>query len=52
MSEFNVNKIKMNWLPRKLEFDIRFPEIHTKAKYKMKGILGNLLPVHGHGPAS
>lgn len=52
MSEFNVNKIKMNWLPRKLEFDVRFPEIHTKAKYNMKGVLGNLLPVHGYGPAS
>lgn len=52
MSEFDINKMKMNWLPRKLEFGVRFPEIHTQAKYNMKGVLGNLVPVHGHGPAS
>jgi Haemolymph juvenile hormone binding protein (JHBP). len=52
MSEFNVNKIKMNWLRRKLEFEIRFPAIHIQTKYDMKGILGNVLPIHGNGPAS
>jgi len=52
MSEFNVNKMKMNWLRRKLEFDICFPAIHIRAKYNMRGILGNVIPIHGNGPAS
>lgn len=52
MSQFKVNKIKMKWLLKKMQFDIQFPEIHVQAKYFMKGILGNVIPVHGHGPLS
>lgn len=52
MSEFHVNKMRISWLPRNLEFDIRFPQIQIRTKYSMKGILGNVLPIHGNGPAS
>jgi hypothetical protein len=52
MSEFKVDKMKIKWLQRKLEFDLRFSEIHVRTKYNMKGVLGNVLPVHGNGPAS
>jgi len=52
MSEFNVNKVKMDWLRRKLEFDIRFPAVHIQTNYNLRGILGNVIPIHGNGPAT
>lgn len=52
VSQFDVNSVRMRWLQKQLEFNISFPEVQFTGNYSLGGILGDMIPLRGDGPAT
>ncbi|KAJ9582713.1 hypothetical protein L9F63_022954 [Diploptera punctata] len=51
VSQFDIEKLKMNWTPITLDITLNFPHISANGSYNIGGMLGNIIPLHGNGPA-